>query len=136
MVHLHIFAIDQPAYNFSNQLEKYCKKIYTHLQNSCLPPCKFGKKMLTNNQMCFNEFYYSRWLLKVPSLFPWRTTARLQWAQKYKNWLLPYWPNVLFTNETRVSVYSDSRRVRVQKDQEDQNDSSLQEKWFHIKKVV
>ncbi|KAL1489394.1 hypothetical protein ABEB36_014296 [Hypothenemus hampei] len=55
----------------------------------------------------------SRRVLRVPRLLPRHIAVRFLWAQEHRNWLLPQWQNVLFTDETRVGLVSDSRRLRV-----------------------
>lgn len=55
----------------------------------------------------------SRRPLRVPRLLPRHIAARLRWAQQHRNWLLPQWRNVLFSDETRIGLASDSRRHRV-----------------------
>lgn len=51
--------------------------------------------------------------LRVPRLLPRHKAARLHWGQDHRNWLLPQWRNVLFSDETRFGLESDSRRERV-----------------------
>lgn len=55
----------------------------------------------------------SRRPLRVPRLLPRHIAARLQWAQEHTNWYLAQWRNVLFSDETRFGLVSDSRRQRV-----------------------
>lgn len=51
--------------------------------------------------------------LRVPLLTFQHRQRRLQWAREHQNWLLPQWRNVLFTDETRIGLFSDDYRQRV-----------------------
>lgn len=51
--------------------------------------------------------------LRVPRISPQHRAARRQWAQEHRDWLLPQWRNVLFSDESRFGLQSDSRRERV-----------------------
>lgn len=55
----------------------------------------------------------SRRPLRVPRLTRQHIAARLVWARDHINWLLPQWRNVLFSDESRFGLTSDSRRMRV-----------------------
>lgn len=55
----------------------------------------------------------SRRPLRVPRLTRAHRAVRLAWGRIHRNWLLPQWRNVLFSDESRFGLTSDSRRVRV-----------------------
>lgn len=55
----------------------------------------------------------SRRPLRVPRLLHRHKVARLEWAREHRNWVLEQWRNVLFSDETRIGLVSDSRRQRV-----------------------
>lgn len=55
----------------------------------------------------------SRRPLRVPRLLPRHIAARLDWARDHRGWLLAQWRNVLFSDESRFGLVSDSRRSRV-----------------------
>nr|CAH7754409.1 unnamed protein product [Callosobruchus chinensis] len=42
----------------------------------------------------------------MPLLTARHRTARLQWARAHRDWLLPQWRNVLFSDESRFGVVS------------------------------
>ncbi|CAH1968822.1 unnamed protein product [Acanthoscelides obtectus] len=54
--------------------------------------------------------------LRVPRLTRRQIAARLQWARKHQEWLLPQWRNVVFTEEVRFGLVSDDRRIRVSRE--------------------
>lgn len=51
--------------------------------------------------------------LRVPRVSPQHRAARLQWAMEHRDWFLAQWQNVLFSDESRFGLQSDSRRERV-----------------------
>ena len=55
----------------------------------------------------------SRRPLRVPRLTRAHRAARLEWSRNHRDWLLPQWRTVLFSDESRFGLTSDSRRVRV-----------------------
>lgn len=48
-----------------------------------------------------------------PALTVAHRRARLQFAREHRDWTLEQWSNVLFTDETRVSLHGSDRRQRV-----------------------
>lgn len=56
--------------------------------------------------------YARRPVLCIP-LTQFHKTARLRWAREHVNWTLDQWRSVLFTDESRFSLDSDSRRRLV-----------------------
>lgn len=55
----------------------------------------------------------SRRPLRVPPLTRGNRGERLLWAQEHRNWTNEQWAHVLFSDESRFGLYSDSRRIRV-----------------------
>nr|CAH7751246.1 unnamed protein product [Callosobruchus chinensis] len=51
--------------------------------------------------------------LRVPLLTARHRTARLQWARAHRDWLLPQWRNVLFSDESRFGLVSHDYREGV-----------------------
>nr|CAH7759935.1 unnamed protein product [Callosobruchus chinensis] len=47
--------------------------------------------------------------LRVPLLTARHRTARLQWARAHQGWLLPQWRNVLFSDESRFGLVTETR---------------------------
>lgn len=56
---------------------------------------------------------YSRRQLRVPELSRQNKTDRLNWCLQHQNWTIENWQNVLFSDETRIGLRSDDRRIRV-----------------------
>lgn len=56
---------------------------------------------------------FSRRALRVPELSRQHKTDRLRWCQEHRNWSIEDWQNVLFSDETRIGLKSDDRRIRV-----------------------
>ncbi|GFY25073.1 transposable element Tcb2 transposase [Trichonephila clavipes] len=46
-------------------------------------------------------------------LKPARNRARLNWSLKHQHWSMGEWANVMFSDESRFSLSSDSRRVTI-----------------------
>nr|CAH7716558.1 unnamed protein product [Callosobruchus chinensis] len=51
--------------------------------------------------------------LRVPLLTARHRTARLQWARAHRDWLLPQWRNVFFSDESRFGLVRDDYRERI-----------------------
>lgn len=56
---------------------------------------------------------FSRRQLRVPELSRQNKIDRLNWCLEHENWTMEDWRNVLFSDETRISLRSDDRRIRV-----------------------
>lgn len=56
---------------------------------------------------------FSRRQLRVPELSRQNKTDRLNWCLEHQNWTIEDWQNVLFSDETRIGLRSDDRRIRV-----------------------
>lgn len=56
---------------------------------------------------------FSRRQLRVPELSRQHKIDRLQWCLEHQNWTIEDWRNVLFSDETRIGLRSDDRRIRV-----------------------
>lgn len=56
---------------------------------------------------------FSRRQLRVPELSRQNKADRLNWSLEHENWTIEDWRNVLFSDETRIGLRSDDRRIRV-----------------------
>ena len=72
--------------------------------------------------------YARRPAVCVP-LTPASRRARLNWSREHRNWTLNQWSNVLFTDESRFSLHSDSLRTTVWRERGTRfNPSNIKEK--------
>lgn len=56
---------------------------------------------------------FSRRQLRVPELSRQHKINRLNWCREHRNWTIEDWQKVLFSDETRIGLKSDDRRIRV-----------------------
>lgn len=56
---------------------------------------------------------FKRRALRVPELSRQNKVDRFNWCLEHENWTIEDWKNVLFSDETRIGLRSDDRRVRI-----------------------
>ena len=63
--------------------------------------------------------YNSRTALRKPLVSEYNRKIRLNWAREKRSWTIDNWKNVVWSDESRFTLYQNDGKIRVQRLQEE-----------------
>lgn len=105
----------------TDEQDRYLAQIARRNPTSSIPELKrqlvqatgVGVSLETVRKRLRARNLFSRRQLRVPELSRENKINRLNWCLEHQNWTIEDWQNVLFSDETRIGLRSDDRRIRV-----------------------